>query len=179
MPKHCIIIGGGFAGLSAAAHLSNLGFETTLLEASPKLGGRAYSFYDEETKTVIDNGQHILMGCYNYTIEFLRMINAFDNFYVQKKLEVNYLKRDSQQFKLKAGILPYPINLAVGLLKFDAVSLKTRIRILKTLLKLPLVKKENVENLTVKQWLKIENQDDSSLKSFWEIISVGALKYIN
>ena len=175
MPGHCIIIGGGFAGLSAAAHLSTLGYKITLLEASPKLGGRAYSFYDEETKTVIDNGQHILMGCYNYTLDFLRLISALENFYTQKKLEVNYLKPDFQLFKLKAGILPYPFNLVEGLLKFNAISLKSRIGILKTLLKLLFVTNQRVENLTVEQWLKSENQDEESLKSFWEIISAGAL----
>ncbi|MCE7855382.1 MAG: FAD-dependent oxidoreductase [Ignavibacteria bacterium CHB3] len=43
MQKKVIVIGGGFAGLSAAAYLSNNNFRVTLLEASPKLGGRAYS----------------------------------------------------------------------------------------------------------------------------------------
>ena len=175
MPHHCIIIGGGFAGLSAASHLSNLGYEITLLEASPKLGGRAYSFYDDETKTVIDNGQHILMGCYNYTLEFLRLVSALENFDIQKKLEVNFLKQNFQRYKLQAGILPYPLNLAAGLLKFDSISIKSRTGILKTLIKLPFITKQKVESLTVEQWLKNENQDKESLNSFWEIIAVGAL----
>ncbi len=175
MPGHCIIIGGGFAGLSAASHLSNLGFKITLLEATPKLGGRAYSFCNEETKTVIDNGQHILMGCYNYTLEFLRLIGAQENFYIQKKLEINFLKQNFQQFKLKAGISPYPFNLAEGLLKFDAISFKSRIGIIKTLVKLPFITRRKVENLTIEKWLINENQEEESLNSFWEIVSVGAL----
>lgn len=175
MPKHCIIIGGGISGLSAASHLSNLGFKITLLEASPKLGGRAYSFYDDETKSVIDNGQHILMGCYNYTIEFLRQIRALENFFIQKKLEVNYFKPGFQKFKLKAGVLPYPLNLLTGLLKFDAISVKERIGILKTLAKLPFIKKQSIEGLTVQRWLNGQNQNEKSQKSFWNIIAVGAL----
>ena len=44
--KKCIVIGGGIAGLTSAAYLSNHGFHVTLLESTPKLGGRAYSFKD-------------------------------------------------------------------------------------------------------------------------------------
>jgi len=65
--KHCIIIGGGFAGLSAAAYLTKQNIQVTLLESTPKLGGRAYSFTEQQSNDVVDNGQHILMGCYSDT----------------------------------------------------------------------------------------------------------------
>ena len=49
--KRCLIIGGGLAGLTAASILSSKNFSVTLIESSPKLGGRTYSFYDKETDT--------------------------------------------------------------------------------------------------------------------------------
>ncbi|KAB2843441.1 MAG: FAD-dependent oxidoreductase, partial [Melioribacteraceae bacterium] len=72
----CIIIGGGFAGLSAACYLAGKGIKVHLLEGSPKLGGRAYSFNYQNENTVVDNGQHIMMGCYKNTIDFLKLIGA-------------------------------------------------------------------------------------------------------
>ncbi len=42
--KHVVVIGAGFAGLSAATHLSHLGFEVTLLEKNLTPGGRARKF---------------------------------------------------------------------------------------------------------------------------------------
>ena len=43
-----------------------------VLEARPGLGGRATAFRDPETGERVDNGQHILMGCYDDTLAFLR-----------------------------------------------------------------------------------------------------------
>ena len=39
--KKVIVIGAGFAGLSAAATLAKNGFEVTVLEKNASLGGRA------------------------------------------------------------------------------------------------------------------------------------------
>jgi phytoene desaturase len=40
--KSAIVIGSGFGGLSIANRLQSQGFQTTLLEAREKIGGRAY-----------------------------------------------------------------------------------------------------------------------------------------
>src|ERR1700686_284707 len=56
-----IVIGGGLAGLSAAAALGGAGYSVKLLEARPFLGGRATSY--EAGGETIDNCQHILPRC--------------------------------------------------------------------------------------------------------------------
>ena len=119
------VIGGGFAGLTTAAYLVKNNYRAILLEASPKIGGRAYSFKDKEKNTTLDNGQHILMGCYFETLKFLDLIGATNNFYFQKKLEVNFVKEnfDLQPLKTLSGF--YPINLLIGLLNFKAISRAT------------------------------------------------------
>jgi monoamine oxidase len=42
MKKRIIVIGGGFAGVTAARDLTELGYAVTLLEARPRLGGRTH-----------------------------------------------------------------------------------------------------------------------------------------
>lgn len=175
MQKKVIVIGGGFSGLSAAAYLANKKYKVTLLEASPKLGGRAYSFLDKETNTFLDNGQHILMGCYHYTLEFLSLIGAKENFYFQKRLEVNFVKEKFQVFPLKSFPLVYPINLLIGLLSYQAISLKDRIRLLKVFFKLPFYNSNKFLKLTVSEWLEKEKQSQQNHNTFWKIIAVGAL----
>src|SRR5689334_22583528 len=54
-----IVIGGGFAGLSAAARLAGRGARVLVLEARSRLGGRATAFADRETGELVDNGQHV------------------------------------------------------------------------------------------------------------------------
>ena len=44
-----LIMGGGFAGLSAATALAEAGWRVTVLEKRPVLGGRAYSYTDQTT----------------------------------------------------------------------------------------------------------------------------------
>ncbi len=174
MQKKVIVIGGGFAGLTAAAYLVKNDFNVTLLEASPKLGGRAYSFADKETSTIIDNGQHILMGCYYETLKFLDLIGAGVNFHFQK-LEVNFIKENSKLVPLKAISLFYPFNLLIGLLNFKAISLSQRLSLLKVLAKLPFSDPDKYYKINIRQWLKSESQSPEVLESFWKILAVGAL----
>jgi squalene-associated FAD-dependent desaturase len=175
MQKKVIVIGGGFAGLSAAAYLVKNKFKVTLLEASPKLGGRAYSFLDKETNTIIDNGQHILMGCYYETLKFLTLIGAKENFYFQKRLEVNFVKEGFQILPLKSFPFIYPINLLIGLLMFEAISLVDRLSLLKLFFKLPFYSSNKFLGMTIKEWLEKENQSQNVKNAFWKILAVGAL----
>lgn len=179
--KKVLVIGGGLAGLSAAAYLTKNKFDVTLLEASPKLGGRVYSFFDEKTNTEVDNGQHILMGCYADTLTLLKMTNAYQYFHIaadrknQNRLVINYLDRDGKEFKLQSSDLFYPFNLLSALLSFKAFSVSEKLSMIKFFIKIKFIDSEKLWNLNVKQWLMKENQSDGVIKTFWEIISIGAL----
>ena len=175
MQKKVIVIGGGIAGLTTAAYLAKNKFSVTLLEASPKLGGRAYSFSDKETNTIIDNGQHILMGCYYDTLDFLSMIGAAENFDFQKRLEVNFVKEEFEILPLKSFYFIYPVNLLIGLLKFKAISFANRIKLLKVFIKLPFLSSDKFSKMNIKEWLEKENQSQAIQYAFWRILAVGAL----
>ncbi|MEJ2195620.1 MAG: FAD-dependent oxidoreductase, partial [Ignavibacteriaceae bacterium] len=175
MIKKCIVIGGGIAGLTSAAYLTNKGFSVTLLESTPKLGGRAYSFKDQISNDVIDNGQHILMGCYTNTLKFIKLIGAEDNFIFQKYLEVNFLKSGSDPIKLKSFGVLYPLNILFGLLHFKAITFRDRVSIIRFMIKIPIVSSKRLKNQNVREWLESENQSEEVIKSLWQIIAVGAL----
>ena len=98
--KKCLVVGGGLAGLSAAVSLTKKNIHVHLIEASPKFGGRTYSFLDEESRNEIDNGQHLLLGCYYETIEFIKLIGAEHQFHFQKRLEINFIDQDKSEYHL-------------------------------------------------------------------------------
>jgi squalene-associated FAD-dependent desaturase len=173
--KKCIVIGGGIAGLSTAAYLSKHGIKVTLLESSPKLGGRAYSYRDSDSGDIIDNGQHILMGCYKDTIKFLKLIGAKDNFYFNNRLDITFLKPGRKFTKLKALPFIYPLNLFIALLKFNAVSFAERISLLKFMMKIPFTSHQKLVDKNIYEWLLQEKQSENTIKSLWKIIAVGAL----
>lgn len=173
--KKCIVIGGGFAGLSASAYLANAGVIVELLEASPKLGGRAYSFLEKETNTIVDNGQHLQLGCYYNTLDFLNLIGSSDKVQVQKKMSVNFLKPNFELHELKSSSLPYPLNLFSAILNYTAVSLRERLSILRLFSKLPFYSNRDLEKISVEEFLIKEKQNENLIKAFWEILCVGAL----
>lgn len=73
---HVAIVGGGLAGLSSAVHLARDGYQVTLLEQRPFLGGRTYSFRDKKTGEITDNGQHVFTPGYDDLFEYLRIIGT-------------------------------------------------------------------------------------------------------
>jgi len=89
--KHVVVVGGGFAGLSAATRLVEAGARVTLLEKRGQLGGRAYSVTDEATGDVVDNGQHLFMGCYRATRAFLERIGTADKVRWQERLALTFV----------------------------------------------------------------------------------------
>ncbi len=71
---HVAVIGGGCAGLSAAARLVDYGYQVSIFEASSQFGGRARMVMVENDRqmTMLDNGQHIFLGAYRETLALIK-----------------------------------------------------------------------------------------------------------
>lgn len=70
------IIGAGLAGLSAAVHLAQKGYDIILYEQANQAGGRARSFHDSHLDSIIDNGNHLLLSGNYAAMDFLNIIGA-------------------------------------------------------------------------------------------------------
>src|SRR5215813_1782137 len=84
------VVGGGFAGLAAALRLHRAGAKLRILEKRAFFGGRAYSFREAKTGETLDNGQHLLMGCYHETFRFLKDLGTLDRLDIQTSLSVGF-----------------------------------------------------------------------------------------
>jgi squalene-associated FAD-dependent desaturase len=124
-----IVVGGGFAGLSAAVRVASLGARVLVLEAKARLGGRATSFVDRESGEVVDNGQHVLLGCYVDTFRFLDDIGASGNVRLQPQLAATMIDRRGKRSRLVCPALPSPLHLLAGVLDWDGISWRDRLSV--------------------------------------------------
>lgn len=164
--KLVTVIGGGLAGLSSAVFLHKKGYNVQLFESSPKLGGRAYSFYDREKNLYFDNGQHILAGWYENTFEYLKAIGSYEKLDFQSNLEVNFYDTNKNSFNFKTYNLPAPFNLFFGLLNFKALSGSDKLSVLKIYKIFTDKSLEKLDN--VAELLKVIKQTPTLIKYFWE-----------
>jgi len=173
--KKVLVIGGGLSGLAASCYLSHNKFDVTLIESTHKLGGKTHSFQERNSKIEIDNGQHILLGCYFETLNFLKLISAINKIKVQNEFSINYLIPNFQVHLLKSSNFFYPFNLLYGLYSFSLLTVKDKISLIRLLLKIKFIDSDSLSIISVKKWLENENQTQASIRLFWEVICVGAL----
>src|SRR5215468_2245993 len=116
------VVGAGFAGLSVAVRLVREGGRVLVLEARGRLGGRATAFSDRETGELVDNGQHVLLGCYHETWAFLREVGAESHVRIQPQLAVTMIDREGRRTRLDCSGMPAPLHLLSGLFDWPALS---------------------------------------------------------
>ena len=173
MSPDALIIGAGFAGLSAATALVELGARVLVLEARPGLGGRATAFRDPETGERVDNGQHILMGCYDETLRFLRRIGTADRVRWQVGLAVTMIDWRGHETTLQLPPVASPLHLLGGVLAWEALDWRERISLLK--IGRHFGADDPGPSETVRQWLDRHGQAPRLCELFWEPLALAAL----
>lgn len=171
--KNVLIIGGGLSGLSAATFLSNYGYQVELIEASPKLGGRTYSF--NHNGSIVDNGQHILMECYSNTLEYIDLIGSRKLFDFQKTLSLNSVDANGNAYKLSTPKYFYPLNHLIGFLRYKLFTLKERTDIIQLLLMIKFMDEKKVSDKTLYEFLVEQNQSEKIISMFWENLAISTM----
>ena len=74
--RRAVVVGGGVAGIAAAFALRDRGLEVELHEGRRQLGGRAFTLPRKVGGVPIDNGPHVMLGCYAAMRRLLRRIGT-------------------------------------------------------------------------------------------------------
>lgn len=167
--ERTIVIGAGFAGLSAALRIAAAGRKVLVLEATKHGGGRSRSFHDQVTGREIDNGQHLVMGCYRETLAFLRTLGAErEVVQFQRNLAVHMVKPGGKRIDLECPALPAPLHLAAGLLRMRGLGIVHRLAALRAGLLLQGEIQRPDDNETCDAWLRRMGQTQAIRHAFWE-----------
>jgi zeta-carotene desaturase len=175
--QRVVVVGGGLAGMAASVALESAGATVTLLEARKTFGGRAGSYQDPQTGEILDNCQHVLLGCCTNLIDFYRRIGVLDR--IQWQETIHFLDSAGRSHRLwgMKG-MPAPLHLAAAGAAFAALSLQERLalaRAMLAMLRLGPLGREKLADISFGQWLNSHHQPDSLIDKFYELVLVSAL----
>ena len=177
---HVAVIGGGCAGLSAAASLIEKGFKVTVFEASSQLGGRARTVLVENNSLMhlLDNGQHILLGAYRETLALLRKVGVDEEkVFLRLPLQINMHSTSAGSvFSLKSiNYLPSPLNMLVGLITCKELSISELVTAIKFMLHLRKTHFRIMGDKILDQYLTEHKQPAKLITMLWEPLCLAAL----
>ena len=117
------IVGGGWAGMSAAVDLASRNIPVSVFEAANTLGGRARRV--EVNGLALDNGLHILAGAYRETLRMIQIVNSSDE--NTRLLRLPLQLRVEPDFWMRAPRLPSPLHVAAALIFARGLSLSAKL----------------------------------------------------
>jgi squalene-associated FAD-dependent desaturase len=168
------IAGGGLAGLAAGCALADAGFRVTVFERRAFLGGRASSYQHPGTGEIVDNCQHVLLGCCTNLIDFYRrtgvenQIRWYDN--------LTFLEPGGRASIIGPSALPAPLHTAPAFLRAACLDFSDKVAISRAMTVLALASGLPADRgESFLDWLKRHGQTAQAIDRFWKTILVSAL----
>ncbi|MBM3776547.1 MAG: FAD-dependent oxidoreductase, partial [Acidobacteria bacterium] len=168
-----LIIGGGLAGLSAAAALAGSGFRVDLYEARPFVGGRATSYPLENE--LIDNCQHVLLRCCVNLLDFYQRLGVGDS--VRFHRAFYFIEPGGRVTILRANRLPAPWHLAGSFLGMKCLGVRDKFAIARALrdLRRERGSRPDLDRLSMGAWLREKRQTLRAIQRFWSPVLISAV----
>ncbi len=171
------IIGGGLAGLAAAAALGSAGFTVDVFESRPFLGGRATSFPvtpGDDDADMIDNCQHVLLRCCVNLLDFYGRLGVQDR--IRFFREFTFIEPGGRLSTLSRGPLPAPLHLTGSFWRMPCLTIAEKIAIARAMLALMRERsREDLDRITMLSWLQEKKQPARAIERFWRQVLVSAI----
>jgi zeta-carotene desaturase len=166
------VIGGGLAGIAAGSALAHAGYEVELFERRPYLGGRASSYEHPGTGEVVDNCQHVLLGCCTNLIDFYKRIGVEQQ--IRWYNEITFILPGGPSSKLKPSALPAPLHAGPAFLASRVLDFRDKLAVSRALLALlPSLPSDDGRDFLT--WLRRHGQTQRSIDRFWAPVLISAL----
>ena len=165
------IIGGGWAGLSAAVHLTRNNIPVTLIETAGQLGGRARMVMFGDLP--VDNGQHIALGAYRNFLEILNIIGLEEKFVLSRLPLSLTVTGNEDTVELSASKLPAPLHLLTAFIAASGLSKTDKFKTMVNWLRL--VGADARSDMTVTELLECTGQSGRVSHYLWTPLCIAAL----
>ncbi|MDJ0625914.1 MAG: FAD-dependent oxidoreductase [Candidatus Caenarcaniphilales bacterium] len=173
-----IVVGGGFAGLTAARKLQKNGFNTELIEKRDVLGGK-WSAWKDEDGDWIETGLHVFFGAYEEIFELMKELNIYDRVHWKDHV-LTYTLNDGERFDFRTINLPSPLHLLPAVFKNHYFSLLDKLSLGKALFPMLFGSEEyyqSQDDFSYQQWHRRFGIADKMLKKMFLPMTL-ALKFL-
>ena len=173
--KRVVIIGGGVAGIAASIRLAESGYKPIVLETRGKLGGRATSFEDPRSGRVLDNCQHVVMGCCSNVLDLYARLGVADR--IEWHPETWWANPPRRPDRMRPAPLPAPAHFGPSFLRMRLLSTDTKILVgqaMRRLLKMGFAGRDAWADRSFGAFLDETGQSADARRLFWEPVVVGA-----
>jgi zeta-carotene desaturase len=166
------IVGGGLAGLAAGCALADAGLRVTLFERRPYVGGRASSYEHPGTGEVVDNCQHVLLGCCTNLIHFYERMGVSDK--IRWFDELTFIEPGGRASRMGPSFLPAPMHNVPAFLRAKMLNARDKLAIARAMAEMSRrLPEDSNENFLA--WLRRNKQTEQAIDRFWKTVLVGAL----
>ena len=171
-PPTVAVVGGGLAGLAAGCALASAGMKVTLFERRPYLGGRASSYQHPGTGEVIDNCQHVLLGCCTNLIDFYERTGVAGS--IRWFERMTFLEPGGRASEIGPSSLPAPLHTTPAFLRASCLEVADKVAIARAMMALaPTTPRDTGESFL--GWLNRHGQTVRAIERFWKPVLVSAL----
>lgn len=167
-----VIIGAGWAGLSAAVKLTQQGYKVTVFESAKQAGGRArgVSFNNLD----VDNGQHLLIGAYTECLGLMNTVGInIDT--ALKRLPLLLRVIGKTNLILQSPALPAPLHLLYALVTAKGLNIKDKIAAIRFGLSLKKYNYHFNQDISVEELFSQTKQTTILIKQLWEPLCLATM----
>jgi zeta-carotene desaturase len=165
-------VGGGLAGLAAGCALADAGFLVNIFERRPYLGGRASSYEHPGTGEVVDNCQHVLLGCCTNLINLYERTGVADK--VRWYNRLTFVEPGGRASQITTSMLPAPLHTAPSFMRAACLGWSDKLCIARAMTALMPSAPEDTGKSFL-EWLQRHGQTQTAIDRFWKTVLVSAL----
>ncbi|MEE4023647.1 hydroxysqualene dehydroxylase HpnE [Gordonia sp. PKS22-38] len=168
---HCVVVGGGLAGLASAVWLTEAGHRVTVLERRGSLGGRTIAMPVAAVDDVPDNGQHVFASGYEHLMRYLDSVGTREHVRFPGHMTVRLPGGGTRRSSF-AGVAG--LRAAIG--DLPGVTGLDRLRTARaqaTLIRQALRQPDWLDDITADEWFRRIGMPQSARDALWDGIVIG------